>query len=209
MTQRSRKTASGASRRELQREQTRERLLTEGEQEFIRGGFRDASTAAIAKAAGVAHGTVFLHFPTKEDLLSEIVLRHAQEAMNELHARAGATKDLESLLDAHLEVIARHEDFEVALARESALLPGPLMRRVVIARTGIGHHLYERLRAGVEEGRYAETVDPTVALSFWFGTLQYHLAHRELFAPKAGLIRTRGAKLKEFFLQSIERRRRR
>lgn len=207
MTQR-KQTAEAGNQRELQRERTRERLLVEGEREFVRSGFRDASTAAIAKAAGVAHGTVFLHFPTREELLSEIVLRHAQEAMNALHARVERSAELEALCDAHLEVIARREDFEVALAKESAVLPPALQRRVVIARTGIGHLFYERIRAGIASGAYLE-VDPTVALSFWFGTLQYHLAHRELFAPRGGLIKARGAGFKTFFLQSLEKKRRR
>jgi len=50
----------------------RERILTAAERVFARQG-ASASTEEVAAAAGVAIGTVFRHFPTKQDLLSAIV----------------------------------------------------------------------------------------------------------------------------------------
>jgi len=50
----------------------RERILAAAEQVFARQG-ASASTEEVAAAAGVAIGTVFRHFPTKQDLLSAIV----------------------------------------------------------------------------------------------------------------------------------------
>ncbi|MFW0787303.1 helix-turn-helix domain-containing protein [Gordonia sp. CPCC 206044] len=40
--------------------------------EFKRTGMAAADTAAIVSAAGVAHGTFFFHFPTKEHVLIEL-----------------------------------------------------------------------------------------------------------------------------------------
>lgn len=56
----------------------REALLTAAEEEFAERGL-DASIADIARRAGVAKGTVFRHFPTKEDLATAIAARHAEE----------------------------------------------------------------------------------------------------------------------------------
>lgn len=50
----------------------RERILVAAEQVFARRG-ASASTEEVAAEAGVAIGTVFRHFPTKQDLLSAIV----------------------------------------------------------------------------------------------------------------------------------------
>jgi AcrR family transcriptional regulator len=55
--------------------QTRERLLGAAISEFKRDGMAAADTAAIASAAGVAHGTFFFHFPTKEHVLVELEQR--------------------------------------------------------------------------------------------------------------------------------------
>jgi AcrR family transcriptional regulator len=50
----------------------RERILAAAEEVFARHG-TSASTEDVAALAGVAVGTVFRHFPTKQDLLSAIV----------------------------------------------------------------------------------------------------------------------------------------
>ncbi|PRC42631.1 TetR family transcriptional regulator, partial [Mycobacterium sp. ITM-2017-0098] len=55
--------------REAKRLQTRERLLGAAVAEFKRAGITDADVGAIVAAAGVAHGTFFFHFPTKEHVL--------------------------------------------------------------------------------------------------------------------------------------------
>lgn len=50
-------------------------LLAAAEEEFAERGV-DASIADIARRAGVVKGTVFRHFPTKDDLVTEVVGRH-------------------------------------------------------------------------------------------------------------------------------------
>jgi AcrR family transcriptional regulator len=46
---------------------------------FAEKGVQNASTAAIAKEAGSAAGTLFLYFPTKQDLVDELVLQISSE----------------------------------------------------------------------------------------------------------------------------------
>ena len=42
---------------------------------FTERGFYGTSTAQISKEAGVATGTLFNYFPTKEDLLNSLILK--------------------------------------------------------------------------------------------------------------------------------------
>ena len=46
---------------------------------FVANGVQNTSTAEIAKAAGTAAGTLFLYFPTKQDLIHELVLKIGKE----------------------------------------------------------------------------------------------------------------------------------
>ncbi|WP_166905771.1 TetR/AcrR family transcriptional regulator [Mycobacterium sp. DL440] len=73
--------ATARSRKGLQ---TRERLLGAAISEFKRDGMAAADTAAIASAAGVAHGTFFFHFPTKEHVLLELEQREQQRMAGDL-----------------------------------------------------------------------------------------------------------------------------
>ncbi|WP_410586217.1 TetR/AcrR family transcriptional regulator [Amycolatopsis sp. lyj-23] len=56
----------------------RERVLAAAEEEFAEHGI-EASVSDIARRAGVAKGTVFSHFATKEELIVAVVANHLAE----------------------------------------------------------------------------------------------------------------------------------
>lgn len=70
--------ADKVSARETKRLQTRERLMGAAIAEFKRSGIAAADVGAIVTAAGVAHGTFFFHFPTKEHVLLELERREEE-----------------------------------------------------------------------------------------------------------------------------------
>ncbi|OBF29322.1 TetR family transcriptional regulator [Mycobacterium sp. ACS1612] len=65
-------TPSVAGAREAQRLETRARLFQTAVAEIGRAGLAGADVSAIASAAGVARGTFYFHFPTKEHVLVEL-----------------------------------------------------------------------------------------------------------------------------------------
>src|SRR3984957_20460261 len=58
--------------REAQRRETRQRVYAAAIAEFKRAGLAAADVGVIAKEAGVARGTFYFHFPTKEHVLAEL-----------------------------------------------------------------------------------------------------------------------------------------
>jgi TetR/AcrR family transcriptional regulator, repressor for uid operon len=62
---------AAATGRDAQRQQTRERVYAAALAEFKRTGLAAADVRDIAAAAGVARGTFYFHFPTKEHVLAE------------------------------------------------------------------------------------------------------------------------------------------
>ncbi|HZW02822.1 MAG TPA: TetR/AcrR family transcriptional regulator [Anaerolineaceae bacterium] len=53
----------------------KEKFLNAALQLFVAQGVQNTSTAEIAQAAGSAAGTLFLYFPTKQDVIDQLVLR--------------------------------------------------------------------------------------------------------------------------------------
>ncbi len=72
-------------------EATRQKLLSAAEGEFGERGFNRASVSSITKRAGVGQGTFYLYFPSKEDILRELV-RHMGRALRRALAEATGAK---------------------------------------------------------------------------------------------------------------------
>ena len=86
------------SAREAKRLQTRERLMGAAIAEFKRAGMAEADVGAIVTSAGVAHGTFFFHFPTKEHVLLELERREEERIAKQLARATGSDNDLASTL---------------------------------------------------------------------------------------------------------------
>ncbi len=86
------------SAREARRLQTRERILGAAIAEFKRSGMTGADVGAIVTAAGVAHGTFYFHFPTKEHVLLELERREEARVATELGRFLETTHDLTAAL---------------------------------------------------------------------------------------------------------------
>src|SRR5258707_12990701 len=76
----------------------RERILDASERIFARHGFFAARVSEIAKEAGVADGTIYLYFKSKDDLLISLFERRMTQVNEELRAAiAGWRTPLEQL----------------------------------------------------------------------------------------------------------------
>jgi AcrR family transcriptional regulator len=76
---------SAASPRRADAQRNRARILEAAEQVFAEGG-TGASTEEVARRAGVAVGTVFRHFPTKNELVQAITEHRLARLLEQLDA---------------------------------------------------------------------------------------------------------------------------
>ena len=97
--------ADGRSIREAKRLQTRERLLGAAIAEFKRSGVAEADVSAVVNAAGVAHGTFFFHFPTKQHVLLELERREEERIAKQFGQFLASRHDLRSALDEAVRLV--------------------------------------------------------------------------------------------------------
>jgi AcrR family transcriptional regulator len=93
------------SAREAKRLQTRERLMGAAIAEFARAGMAEADVSAIVAAAGVAHGTFFFHFPTKEHVLLELERREEDRIAKQFAQFLKSKHDLVSALNEAVRLV--------------------------------------------------------------------------------------------------------
>jgi AcrR family transcriptional regulator len=96
--------------REAQRLQTRARLFDAAVAEIGRSGLAGTDVATIAAAAGVARGTFYFHFPTKEHVLVELERNEEAKIVAKLATGTGGAGDLMAVLTLLVrEVLAAEE----------------------------------------------------------------------------------------------------
>ena len=93
------------SAREAKRLQTRERLMGAAIAEFTRAGMAEADVGAIVAAAGVAHGTFFFHFPTKEHVLLELERREEDRIAKQFAQYLKTKHNLAAALDEAVRLV--------------------------------------------------------------------------------------------------------
>jgi TetR/AcrR family fatty acid metabolism transcriptional regulator len=87
----------------------RERILSAAERIFARHGFFAAKVSDVAKEAGVADGTIYLYFKSKDDLLISLFERRMQQVNDTLRtaiAKVNSPRDqLRAFVQAYLQLV--------------------------------------------------------------------------------------------------------
>ncbi len=188
--------------RQLQKEQTKALLLQTAREVFAARGIMNTRMSDIAQAAGVSHGTVFLHFATQEALITEVVEACGNEMARRTHELAHRPAGLGAVLRAHLNSIKAFEPFYTRLVIENRLLP-PAARDVWVGiQSAISLHFSEAAASEIAAGR-VKNISPHLLFNTWVGLLHYYLANADLFAPEGGVVKRYGDTLLNHYMQLI------
>jgi len=104
--------------RERQRLETRERIFEAAVEEFRSKGMASASIDRIVERVGVARGTFYFHFPTKEHVLIEFQHRTTGALVETLKAQGPAPDSIAEFLRRVLRAIFVSYGEDVTLRRE-------------------------------------------------------------------------------------------
>lgn len=155
---------SEINQRQLNKIETKRLLLQAGLELFVERGYEKTRAGDIAKKAGVAVGTLYLHFGDKDGLLQEILLQETME-MHEriLHVYQDLTKDPQELARAHIETMVGFMEENQKAAR---FLLGYAARRDAASARVIDQIIEQVERSilfGVQMGVYRTDINPALA----------------------------------------------
>ena len=169
-------------------ERRRRQILKAAEEQFAAVGYWSATTATLAKAAGISEAMLHIHFGTKQKLFEEVVERNTQGRLAALQERFSSIPNLPPLecIEAMAEstVLACVDDRGNASIMVRALMEMPefaadLYRAEIGATEALwddelGAHFADlpvRTRLAVHLVPYA--VHACMAFGFWLATLRH------------------------------------
>ena len=153
----------------------REAILRAATHVFARNGYFNSKVADVARVAGVADGTVYLYFKSKEEILHTIFERNAGEAIEEGRRQLARITDprekLRRIARLHLERLGADRDLAVVFQVE---LRGSTKFMEAFSATGLAEYL-RLVREVVEEGQRARVfrrgLNAKVVAKVLFGAL--------------------------------------
>lgn len=124
----SRQAQAPAKPRQLAKEATRARIVEVAKAQLEALGFESTSIRGVARAAGVATGTVLLHYPDKKDLLHTALFEDLELAWRGAQKQLGKrtlARDLTHLAAVFFAYYAARPKLSRALLRESLFADPP------------------------------------------------------------------------------------
>lgn len=150
---------------------TRERLLESGRTLFAREGLRGVTSHDIARTAGVAAGTFYLHFSDKQAMFREIALEAVAALRARLATSSKTSPDVPSAVRSHSEALIgfaeENRDFVRILMSPDA--DAAAVESVVLDTLAGG--IAARRRARIAAGELPPELDPDVVAQAVVGML--------------------------------------
>jgi len=158
-----------------QPESKRERILRAAIDVFAQNGYFSARVSEIAKAAGVADGTIYLYFDGKEDLLISVFREHTRSYLKSLErdlANVNRAEDrMRIAIRHHLEALGRDRSLAIVWQVE---LRHSLKFMTLLSHQEVADYLNilrKIIEAGQSEGAFRRTLHPQLVAKSVFGIL--------------------------------------
>lgn len=189
--------------RKEQKENTRVGLISKAEHLFASKGISPTTTADIAKSLKVSHGTLFLHFATRDDLIKGVVHQFGERLSEALGQKLSSDLKLKALLKAHLSVLADFEDFYMRLISESQSLPPHIRSIVYSMNASLSYRFYRAAKIEMDAG-VIKKIPQVQFFNTWMGLVHYNIMNRDLFSEKTPILNEVGNDLIQHFLHLIK-----
>ncbi|HYK85520.1 MAG TPA: TetR/AcrR family transcriptional regulator [Ktedonobacteraceae bacterium] len=170
------------SLREKQRQEREALIIQAAEEIFQEKGYYEASMDEIAARVGIAKGTIYTHFPGKEELVLAIFRRNLEAFIQ----RIDAVIDTETTPRARLEALIQFV-YTGLYSKHAQLLSsmynGVDMKRMIMEKGGCMSDLWEsvvsRVTRLLEEGKAAGELNPAIPTKVML------FSFFSLFSPKS------------------------
>jgi TetR/AcrR family transcriptional regulator, fatty acid metabolism regulator protein len=153
----------------------RVRILRAAIDVFASHGYFNAKVSQIAKAAGVADGTIYLYFDGKEDLLINIFREHTRSYLRSLEQQLAnvnrADERLRIAIHHHLEALGRDRSLAIVSQvelRHSLKFMSLFSQEEVADYLNVIRHIIEK---GQQDGVFRKNVHPQLVAKAVFGVL--------------------------------------
>ena len=165
------------SLKEKQRQEREALILQAAEEVLLEKGYHETSIDEIAARVGIAKGTVYLHFPSKEDLVIAIFEHEMQQLLqyiDSMESQLTAWGKIEAIFDVmHGGMMSKRMRLLFSISDSAGL------KHLLVEKTGCLRETWDRLTVrlnslfeeGKAEGAFDSTLPTMVMVSAFYSLL--------------------------------------
>ena len=153
----------------------REAILRAGVRVFAAKGFFNSKVADIAREAGIADGTVYLYFKSKDEILHSIFDRamadFIEEGRREIESLDDPVEKLRTIARLHLQRLSADRDLAIVFQVE---LRGSTKFMREFSAAGFAEYLdiiKRTIETGQKQGIFRKDMKPVVCAKIFYGAL--------------------------------------
>ncbi len=185
----------------------RERILSAAVRVFAKNGFYATRVSEVAKAAGVADGTIYLYFKSKEDLLVSLFESRVEKLLSfmkgELPKHATAPERLRAVIEMQLGLLEGERDLAevvtVILRQSTKLMKEYAHPRFLAYLDSIARIIQD----GQASGEFRRDVSPHLVARAAFGALDGVALTWALGRAEQGALRRSAGQVADLFLRGL------
>jgi len=181
----------------------REAILRAAVKVFAQKGYFNSKVADIAAAAGIADGTVYLYFKSKEEILHSVfdqtMDRFIADGRRELSCLDRPEDRLRRIAEMHLEMLSADRDLAIVFQVE---LRGSIKFMQEFSAAGFGQYLdviRHTIEQGQETGVFRNDIKAVVAAKILYGSLDEMVTNWILSKKSYPLVPMAGEVMRTFF----------
>ena len=186
----------------------RARILDAAVKVFAERGFFTATVAEIARAAGVADGTIYLYFKSKDDLLLRLFDEKMSDVLEEsrsaLAAEGTASTRLRRFIQLHFALVEKNPELASVLIvelRQSAQFLKGLEKSKLSAYLEL---IAQTVRQGQQSGELDPAISPATVKRAIFGALD-ELALAWLLSGRKTSLKKTASEVSNWLVRGLEK----
>jgi AcrR family transcriptional regulator len=139
----------------------RQEIISAAKTVFLRKGFHKATMDDVARETGLSKGTLYLYFPSKENLLVELIIQVVEDQVKLAHqlvqAKEPSLQKIENYVYSSLEYFQENRDLVtvVIMLENDAVCKGlhkSVHDRVIRMVTKVTEYITLVMKEGIKEG---------------------------------------------------------
>ena len=185
---------------------TKETILAASVKAFAKNGFDQVSVDEIASISGIAKGTIYYHFASKDEIVTELIDREMALFNQRISQKTTEIDDpaerLKKVIELQLDFYFQHRDFCRFLFSELWKLEKRWKKSIALLQREYIQLVQGIIEQGKKDGVFKPEIDTTITSVTLFSALAVASLELTAFYPDVPL-KTAQKKLSDLFMSGI------